>query len=140
MPFKEKHPQIADSICTDKGVELMNIDGRITAKVINHFTKKQIPVLTIHDSYITENKHSGELRKVMNEAVTEELNGFKINIDQEGVGFDQIQTFKNMDRTNASDYNYNQIVSYNKTKGYIKRYKEHKQWLTINNIQTPHRY
>jgi hypothetical protein len=138
--FKEKHPQIADSICTDKGVELMNIDGKITAKVINHFTKKQIPVLTIHDSYITENKHSGELRKVMNNAVTEELNGFKINIDQEGVGFDQIQTFRNMDRTNVSDYDYNQIVSYNKTKGYIKRYKKHTQWLTINNIQSPHKY
>ena len=48
--FKEKHPTLGDSLGTDKGVELMNVDGRITTKIINHFTKKNIPVLTIHDS------------------------------------------------------------------------------------------
>ena len=133
--FKEKHPAIADSICTDKGVELMRVDGRITAKVINHFTKKQIPVLTVHDSYITQHQHSGELRRVMNETVTKELNGFKINIEQEGIGFDQIQTFRNIDRANALDYNYNQIVSYNKTEGYKERLNKHNQWLTVNGIQ-----
>ena len=127
--FNEKHPAIADSICTDKGVELMKVDGRITSKVINYFTKKNIPVLTIHDSYITPHTHTGELRRVMNEAVTEELNGFKINIDQEGVGLDQIQAFRNMDRANASDHNYNQIVSYNRTEGYNNRLKQHNKWL-----------
>ena len=127
--FNEKHPAIADSICTDKGVELMKVDGRITAKVINYFTKKNIPVLTIHDSYITPHTHTGELRRVMNEAVTEELNGFKINIDQEGVGLDQIQAFRNMDRANTSDHNYNQIVSYNRTEGYNNRLKQHNKWL-----------
>ena len=55
--FKEKHPAIADSICTDKGVELMAVDGRITSKVINYFTQKNIPVLTVHDSYITPHTH-----------------------------------------------------------------------------------
>lgn len=132
--FREKHPSIADSICKDKGVELMEVDGRITAKVINHFTKKQIPVLTVHDSYITPHTHTGELRRVMNEAVTEELNGFKINIDQEGVGLDQIQAFRNMDRANASDHNYNQIVSYSRTEGYNNRLKQHNKWLLkVNN-------
>ena len=132
--FNEKHPAIADSICTDKGVELMKVDGRITSKVINYFTKKNIPVLTIHDSYITPHTHTGELRKVMNDAVTEELNGFKINIDQEGVGLDQIQAFRNMDRANASDHNYNQIVSYNRTEGYNNRLKQHNKWLVkVNN-------
>ena len=133
--FKERHPSIADSICTDKGVELMKVDGRITAKVINYFTKRQMPVLTVHDSYITQHQHSGELRRVMNETVTKELNGFKINIDQEGIGFDQIQTFKNLDRANELDYDYNQIVSYNKTEGYKERLKRHNQWLTVNDIQ-----
>ena len=132
--FKEKHPAIADSICTDKGVELMEVDGRITAKVINHFTKKQIPVLTVHDSYITPHTHTGELRRVMNDAATEELNGFKINIDQEGVGLDQIQAFRNMDRANALDYSYNQTVSYNRTEGYNMRLKRHNEWLLkVNN-------
>ena len=132
--FKEKHPAIADSICTDKGVELMAVDGRITARVINHFTKRKIPVLTVHDSYITPHTHTGELRRVMNEAVTEELNGFKINIEQEGVGLDQIQAFRNMDRANASDYSYDAIPSYDRTKGYNNRLKRHNKWLLkVNN-------
>jgi hypothetical protein len=131
--FKEKHPAIADSICTDKGVELMNVDGRITAKIINHFTKKNIPVLTVHDSYITQEHHAGELRRVMNNAVAEELNGFKINVDQEGIGSDQIQAFKNMDRANTLDYSHDAIPSYKRTEGYNKRLKRHNEWLLTNN-------
>ena len=127
--FIKKHPTLGDSLGTDKGVELMNVDGRITAKIINHFTKKNIPVLTIHDSYVIPDIHSGELRTIMNKAVTEELNGFKINLDQEGIGRDQIQAFMNMDRPNASDYNHNQRVTYNRTEGYNNRLKQHKGWL-----------
>ena len=107
----------------------MNVDGRITAKIINHFTKRNIPVLTIHDSYVIPDVHSGELRTIMNKVVTEELKGFKINLDQEGIGRDQIQAFRNMDRANASDHNYNQIVSYNRTEGYNNRLKQHNKWL-----------
>lgn len=132
--FIEKHPTLGDSLGTDKGVELMNVDGRITTKIINHFTKKNIPVLTIHDSYVIPDVHSGELRTIMNKAVTEELNGFKINLDQEGIGRDQIQTFMNMDRANALDYNHNQRVTYNRTEGYNNRLKQHNKWLLkVNN-------
>ena len=132
--FIKKHPTLGDSLGTDKGVELMNVDGRITAKIINHFTKKNIPVLTIHDSYVIPDIHSGELRTIMNKAVTEELNGFKINLDQEGIGRDQIQAFMNMDRANTLDYNHNQRVTYNRTEGYNNRLKQHNKWLLkVNN-------
>ena len=127
--FKKKHPKIQESLCSDKGVELMHLDGRITAKVIKHFTNKGIPILSVHDSYITQNQYSGELRKVMNKVVAEELNGFKINIDQEGVGIDQVQAFKNQDRANALDYNYDNVPSYEITEGFKKRYKRHKEWV-----------
>jgi len=127
--FKKKHPKIQESLCSDKGVELMHMDGRITAKVIKHFTNKNIPILSIHDSYITQNQHTGELRKVMNKVVAEELNGFKINIKQEGIGSDQVQAFRNQDRANASDYNYDNVPSYEITEGFKKRYKRHKEWL-----------
>jgi len=127
--FKKKHPNIQEALCSDKGVELMHIDGRITAKVIEHFTNKNIPILSVHDSYITQNQYSGELRRVMNKVVTEELNGFKINIDQEGVGIDQIQAFKNQDRANALDYSYDNVPSYKRTEGFKTRYKRHKEWL-----------
>ena len=132
--FKEKHPTLGDSLGTDKGVELMNVDGRITTKIINHFTKKNIPVLTIHDSYVIPDIHPGELRTIMNKAVTEELNGFKINLDQEGIGRDQIQAFMNIDRANTLDYNHNQRVTYNRTEGYNNRLKQHNKWLLkVNN-------
>ena len=127
--FKKKHPKIQESLCSDKGVELMHMDGRITAKVIKHFTNKNIPILSIHDSYITQNQHTTELEKVMNKVVAEELNGFKINIKQEGIGSDQVQAFKNQDRANALDYNYDNVPSYKRTEGFKKRYKRHKEWL-----------
>ena len=70
----------------------------------------------------------------MNDAVAEELKGFKINIDQEGVGIDQLQAFKNMDRTNALYYNYSNVSSYNRTEGYNSRLKQHNKWLLkVNN-------
>ena len=127
--FKKKHPDIQEALGSDKGVELMHMDGRITAKVIKHFTNKNIPILSIHDSYITQNQHTTELEKVMNKVVAEELNGFKINIKQEGIGSDQVQAFKNQDRANALDYNYDNVPSYKRTEGFKKRYKRHKEWL-----------
>ena len=127
--FKNKHPDIEEALGSDKGVELMHMDGRITAKIIEHFTKKNIPILSIHDSYITQNQHTGELRTVMNKVVTEELNGLKINIEQELVGSDQVQDFKNQDRANALDYNYDNVPSYERTEGFKKRNKRHKEWI-----------
>ena len=127
--FKEKHPDIKDSICSDRGVHLMNIDGRITSKVINYFTQKRIPILTIHDSYITQSRHTGLLNKVMNDFISEELNGLKIEVVQDGLGIDQVQAFRNQDKSNAEDYKFSSIRTYKRTKAYKTRVKEHKAWL-----------
>tara|TARA_B110000093_G_scaffold158045_1_gene176767 strand:+ start:863 stop:1198 length:336 start_codon:yes stop_codon:yes gene_type:complete len=64
--FNKQHPAMAGSMCTAKGAELIKIDGRITPDVIDHFTSKHVPVLTIHDSYIISDKHSAELRTIIN--------------------------------------------------------------------------
>jgi hypothetical protein len=57
-----------------------------------------------------------------------------INVDQEGIGRDQIQAFMNMDRPNALDYIHNQRITYNRTEGYNKRLKQHNGWLLkVNN-------
>ena len=71
----------------------MKIDGNITAKIINHFTSKKLPILTVHDSYITSYDLTGELRTAMNQSIKEELNGYEINIDQDYIGIDQIRSF-----------------------------------------------
>ena len=65
----------------------------------------------------------------MNKTVTEELDGLEINLDQEGVGIDQVQAFKNMDRTNALDYDFKDITSYQTTVGYEARLERHNKWL-----------
>ena len=71
--FCANNQPIQHYLCNDMGVKLMAMDGRITAKVINHFTKKGVPVLTVHDSYILDIEYQKELNEVMNEAITAEL-------------------------------------------------------------------
>ena len=58
----------------------MNLDGKITSKVIKHFTDKGEPILSIHDSYICREQFKDELNTVMNEAVNELLGGYRIKI------------------------------------------------------------
>lgn len=71
--FCSNNQPIEHYLCKDMGVKLMAMDGRITAKVINHFTKKGVPVLTVHDSYLVDIEYQKELNEVMNEAITAEL-------------------------------------------------------------------
>ena len=88
--FRDKHQPIQDMFCNDWGVRLMKLDGNITAEVINYFTNKKIPVLTIHDSYITPTRVTLELNDIMSAIVREQLNGLRINIDKEKIGDDEI--------------------------------------------------
>ena len=71
--FCSNNQPIAHYLCNDMGVKLMAMDGRITAKVINHFTNKGIPVLTVHDSYLIDIEYQKELHEVMSDAITSEL-------------------------------------------------------------------
>ena len=117
-------------ICTDQGVKLMNIDGKITARVIKHFTKKRQPILTVHDSYITPQDQTGELRTAMTEAVKAELNGYVIKIDQDGIGSDQIRAFQSMERWNPHHYDlFKSLKRPKRTEGYRYRYEQYQKWL-----------
>ena len=69
----------------------MAVEARIAARVINHFVKKDIPILTIHDSYIVQFGKDEELIEVMNRATVDELNGFQINLDAETVSLGAIK-------------------------------------------------
>ena len=66
--LREKHPLIADDLATDAGIKLMNLDSKITEHVIRRFTALNIPVLTIHDSYIVNFGNDELLNKVLTEA------------------------------------------------------------------------
>ena len=82
--LRNKHPRIADDLGSDAGIELMNQDAHITEHVITRFTEQDIPVLTIHDSYIVAYGDTPMLDRVLTEAY-EKLTGFK-TIKSETVG------------------------------------------------------
>jgi len=51
--LKRKHEFIAHKLASGAGIELMYVDGQITERLIERFTRHyQCPILTIHDSYI----------------------------------------------------------------------------------------
>ena len=62
----------------------MAIDGNITTRLIEHFTYKNVPILTVHDSYIVKFGSEDELIRVMNDACAKELGitGFKIKSEK----------------------------------------------------------
>ena len=126
--FKEKHKTIEDFICTDQGVHLMKIDGNITSKIINHFTSKKLPILTVHDSYITSYDLTGELRSVMNQSIREELNGYEVNIEQDFIGIDQIRSFLAMDPNLDRRSLYDSLPKITSCGGYKRRLEEHVKW------------
>jgi hypothetical protein len=75
--LKDKHHLIADRFCPDAGLKAtntgaglkaMNTDAKITERIISYFTRKGIPVLTIHDSYIVPVGHELELMGQMQSA------------------------------------------------------------------------
>ena len=46
----------------------MYIDAQIAEYIINHFTDQGIPVLAIHDSFLINRVHEGDLRSIMQTA------------------------------------------------------------------------
>ena len=55
--LKQRHPKIADKLSTGVGICLQNVDSRITEALIKSFTKDDIPLLAIHDSYIVPHQY-----------------------------------------------------------------------------------
>lgn len=68
--LKEKHEPIAHMLANDAGIDLMNLDAKITERIIVHFTRRGIPILAIHDSFIVPFGLEKELDNTMQEAFT----------------------------------------------------------------------
>lgn len=74
MAFLTRNPCLGDYLFTDQGIRLMRKDSEIASLIHNHFTKKGVPVLSVHDSYLVDCRLVGELRQVMADA-SEEVMG-----------------------------------------------------------------
>ena len=66
----------------------------------------------------------------MNQSISDELSGFKINIKQEGIGLTEVQAKRNMvPISEKEDFSYSSVTSFKETKEYKDRLNNHNEWL-----------
>lgn len=68
------HPDIKSFLFSDMGIKLQYEDSQFAAGIINHFTKKGVVVLVVHDSFIIEKKYESELIDKMIEVYMNKYN------------------------------------------------------------------
>ena len=127
--LKEKHPEIADDFCTGKGLQLMNLDGKITDYIIDKFTQNNIPILCIHDSFVVPFNQDNFLRTTMNEGIKIVTNKGIPNIDRKALGFHEVNSTKHLDRDLYLERinNLSQTTP-NKSRGYLYRKQLFKEY------------
>ncbi len=77
------HQPIAKYLCSGMGLKLMYKDSCVSEKIIQHFTKRGIMVMNVHDSFIINKEHEGELKSVMESSYQSVMNvKFKTVIDK----------------------------------------------------------
>ncbi|AGI67245.1 hypothetical protein OAN307_c15720 [Octadecabacter antarcticus 307] len=95
--FLKRLPHLRDDLCSDKGIELMFIDSQITESIIKSFVEHNIPILSVHDSYIVETHRVKLLRNAMSKA-TIALVGRDLAVEQEVPGYYDIMNMQHQDR------------------------------------------
>lgn len=74
--FQKTHARIAHYFCKGSGLRVMNLDSKIALDILKYFANKNIPILCIHDSFITYKYLKDELKKVMQAAYKRKTKGF----------------------------------------------------------------
>lgn len=78
---KSKHPEIAQYFNSGIGVELQYKDSMLAESILDHFMRKGVPCLCIHDSFIVPRPYGEELKSVMEEKYKERFN-FSAKVDK----------------------------------------------------------
>jgi hypothetical protein len=66
--IKEKHPRIKDFLGSGEGIKLMREDSDIAIEIIRQHTKMNVPILSVHDSFIVPRYFEPFTREIMNQA------------------------------------------------------------------------
>lgn len=74
--LKLKHHEIQDCIASGYGIKLQYIDSQIAERIVEYFTTRRIPILTVHDSFIVESITWRTLEDVMKREYTAEVSRF----------------------------------------------------------------
>ena len=64
----------------DMGRRLQREDSELAIRILDYFSKKSVPVLSVHDSFIVPIAYKDELRETMERAFEESYPGFKIQV------------------------------------------------------------
>ncbi len=119
-----KHPHLETCIFADQGIRLMNVDSKIAERVHRYFTAIEVPVLSVHDSFIVDYARVGELKRVMVDA-SEAVVGRPLPVSASGVGLDEVEPEQ---REDLKKWREERVV---RTAGYQARLAA---WRAQNNI------
>lgn len=147
LELKEHHKPIADFINKKTGLMLQNIDSNIVEEVINQMTDSNIPVLSVHDSFICREEDAELVHKTMKEAFVKCImrplggNRSKFRITAEEIATttcdDSKHVFPQYRRLNKKTIPYEQIEHAYSVTSTVK-YKT--STININKIKRPARY
>ena len=127
--FIEANRQIESYIASDKGVELMAVDGRVTNSLIKKFTELKKPILTVHDSYIVLFEDERLLRQLMATVLQEETDNYSFKMKAESLSPMWAEAMRDpMDPSRRYDA-YNALGNKTKiTEQYRQRLEHFKNW------------
>lgn len=63
--LKKKHSVIAEYIASGKGIELQYYDSSIIENLIKYYTKLRVPILTVHDSVVCQQRYTNFVKHKM---------------------------------------------------------------------------
>ncbi len=66
--IKEKHPRIKKFLGSGEGIKLMREDSDIAIEILRLHTKMNVPILSVHDSFIVPRYFEPFTRDIMNQA------------------------------------------------------------------------
>ena len=87
--FATRHSQLVDSLCSDQGIRLMNIDSQSAGYVQGWFTRRGNPALSIHDSFTIDYTRVRTLKWVMRLA-SRSVVGRVLGGEASGPGLDEM--------------------------------------------------
>ena len=127
--FVDKHPFLADSICADQGIKLMNVDSKLTTHIINQFVALGKPILPIHDSYIVKTEDRQLLRSAMSKACVDVV-GTDIEAEARSDQDVQFLTYATTWRSRDKDFYIDAVMQMQlplEVEGYLTRYEDWKK-------------
>jgi hypothetical protein len=78
--FLEKHPQLYGKLCSDHGIRLMFVDSCLADQIHTVATTFNLPVLSVHDSFIVAREDQETLTHIMRVATKQQL-GHELKTD-----------------------------------------------------------